>query len=205
MQYWVSPALVFFINLCMNWSHCHDAETSSPLHAASAPPILSPSWIWQVSLILQSSESLSVIKYAAGAALYVGITLPSGAVCHSNVATKKWWMERHFWSSLPDKLSVLGGRVFKRTAFGRKGPDQLCFYQSIWLESAASVILLWSGPVCVRSIAILSALRGPQASPSARERIWQNPERSFWWGFAAGFAENPSFHALFMHGLHILE
>lgn len=135
MQYWVSPALVFFINLCMNWSHCHDAETSSPLHAASAPPILSPSWIWQVSLILQSSESLSVIKYAAGAALYVGITLLSGAVCHSNVATKKWWMERHFWSSLPDKLSVLGGRVFKRTAFGRKGPDQLCFYQSIWLES----------------------------------------------------------------------
>ena len=108
MQHWVSPALVICIKPQPNWSHCDlgpSARCISPSY---------PGTVLELSLILQSSQWLSLIKYAAGAALDAGITLPSGAVCHSNVAKKKWWMGPHLCSPLPGLRSeCLGDSVWE--------------------------------------------------------------------------------------------
>lgn len=153
MQYWVSPALVFFIKLHMN--------------CTLRQPLLScrPPGSWQVSLILQSPESLSVIKYAAGAALSAGITLPSGAVCHSNVAKKTWWMGHHLCSPLPGLISYQGraGECLRAQHLADKVQNSACINPSYWsvreigdVLSASPMILSWSGPICVPSIAVPS-------------------------------------------------
>lgn len=100
----------------------------------SAPS--TPPGSWQLSLILQCSEPPSVIKNAAGAAPCAGITLPSGAGCHSNVARKEWWTGRRQGTTCLclacDKLSVQGQDSVWQD------PDQLCSHDSVALLTCQS-------------------------------------------------------------------
>lgn len=78
MQYWVSAALVVFINLSMNWGPppTHPACCISPFYAVT---LLDPGRFCWIAISYQICSRSS--------------TGNTGADCHSSVAKmKKWWM-----------------------------------------------------------------------------------------------------------------
>lgn len=153
MQYWVSAALVVFINLSVN----RGVPPPHPTHPACC---ISP-LLYAVTLLDPGRFCWIAISYQICSRSSTGNT---GADCHSSVAKMKtWWMGAPLVHRLGEYLR--GQHLADKVQINCINPSYCSVGEVGGFLAASRMVLSWSGPICVRSITMLV---WPQQGPAGK-------------------------------------